>query len=167
MVADYRGEYGAVVRTSDAVHWGPARFGLVASAIAGRTVDVAPARIGEPAWTDGATVYIDPAASPESQRTAVAVQSALLGAGSLEPHLIQSLSRRPALALRYLSVEAHRALWAQRELVPKQFRDLIDVATARELGDSSDIACHCMQSSHHRSSPDCVWRHSAAPDNRH
>ena len=91
---------------------------------------MAPARPGEPSWTDGATVYVDVGASVEGQRTAVAVQSALLGAGSLEKRVLSSLGRRPALARRYLAVEAHRALWSQQEILPERFRHLIDERTA-------------------------------------
>ena len=42
---------------------GPQRLGLLASALAGRTVAVAPGDRGEPAWTDGITVFVDAAAS--------------------------------------------------------------------------------------------------------
>jgi Mg-chelatase subunit ChlD len=75
-------------------------------------------------------VYVDVAASPEGQRTAVAVQSALLGAGSLQERVLASLARRPVLARRYLAVEAHRALWVQRNTLPVRFRRLIDVGIA-------------------------------------
>ena len=43
---------------------GPQRLGLLASALAGRTVAVAPADPGEPAWTDGNTVFVDASADP-------------------------------------------------------------------------------------------------------
>jgi hypothetical protein len=76
------------------------------------------------------TVYVDAGASLEGQRTAVAVQSALLSAGSLERELLTSLGWRPALARRYLALEAHRALWSQREVLPERFRILIDEGTA-------------------------------------
>ncbi|MBI3689145.1 MAG: hypothetical protein HY239_00165, partial [Mycolicibacterium aromaticivorans] len=37
-----------------------ARLGLMASALAGRTVVVAPAEPGSPSWTDGQRIFVDP-----------------------------------------------------------------------------------------------------------
>lgn len=105
---------------------GPQRFGLLASAIAGRTVDVAPGKSGELAWTDGATVFVDPSTSPQRQLTALAVQAALLASGSLEPHVLAPLERKPVLARRYLAIEGHRALIEQERLLPPPVPAVID-----------------------------------------
>src|SRR5262249_17124442 len=56
------------------------RFKLVASAIAGRAVEVASVKPGERPWTDGVTVFADGDASPRDQLRCVAVQAALLAA---------------------------------------------------------------------------------------
>ena len=107
-----------------------ARFKLVASAIAGRLVEVAPVEPGEQPWTDGMTVFADAKASPRDQLRSVAVQAALLAAGSLDPTVVRGLGWRPALARRYLAVEGHRALAAQEALLPTAVSALLDRAVA-------------------------------------
>src|SRR5262245_5650341 len=89
------------------------RFKLIASAIADRLVEVAPVEPGGRPWTDGVTVFADALASPRDQLRCVAVQAALLAAGSLDSEIMRRLARRPMLARRYLAVEGHRALAAQ------------------------------------------------------
>src|SRR5262249_46908594 len=68
--------------------------------------------------------------SPRDQLRCVAIQAALLAAGSLDPEVMRNLARRPALARRYLAVEGHRALAAQEALLPTVVRSLIDRAVA-------------------------------------
>jgi nitric oxide reductase NorD protein len=109
---------------------GPQRLGMLASALAGRTVAVAPADPGEPAWTDGNTVFIDAATSAGRQLESVTVQASLLAGGGLEPDMVRKLVRRPALAKRYLAVEGQRALAANEELLPFPARSLIDLDLA-------------------------------------
>ncbi|HMG25838.1 MAG TPA: VWA domain-containing protein [Acidimicrobiia bacterium] len=106
------------------------RYKLLASAIAGRLVDVAPVEPGKPAWTDGATVFVDADANPRDRLRRVAVQASLLGAASLEPDVVARLRRRPALSRRYLAVEGHRALAAHEPLLPASAQSLIDRAVA-------------------------------------
>jgi nitric oxide reductase NorD protein len=81
---------------------------------------------GEPAWTDGRVVFVDPVAGRSDQIETLAVQASLLAAGSLEPDVVRRLTRRPALARRYLAVEGHRALAANEDLLPPPVRSLID-----------------------------------------
>src|SRR5262249_8892766 len=64
------------------------------------------------------------------QVEAVAVQAALLAAGSLETDIARRLTRRPALARRYLAVEGHRALAAIEGILPPSVRSLIDADVA-------------------------------------
>jgi nitric oxide reductase NorD protein len=85
----------------------PDRFRLLATYIAGRSVDVALIDAGQPSFTDGRVVYVT---AEDSQRRQVLVQSALLGAGSLERHTVRALRGRPALARRYLALEGRRVL---------------------------------------------------------
>jgi len=106
------------------------RFTLIASAIAGRPVDVAPVERGERAWTDGVTIFADVDASPGEQLRAVAVQAALLAAGSLDVEVVRGLARRSALARRYLGVEGHRALAAHEAFLPPVVCSLIDRTVA-------------------------------------
>jgi nitric oxide reductase NorD protein len=110
---------------------GPGRLGLLASAISSRALRVAPGEPGKPAWTDGRVVFVDAAIDKREQVEAVAVQASLLAAGSLEPDVVRRLTRRTALARRYLAVEGHRALAAIEDLLPPSLRSLIepDVAT--------------------------------------
>jgi hypothetical protein len=110
----------------------PDRFELLASGIAGRTVSVTASVAGEGPWTDGTTVYLD--ADAADQVVALAVQASLLAAGSLEPEVVRRLAGRPALARRYLAVEAHRALAANSYLLPPRVRSLID----RDLATRTD-----------------------------
>jgi len=102
------------------------RLGLLASALACRALKVAPADPGELAWTDGRVVFVDANIGTREQVEAVAVQASLLAAGSLETDVVRRLTRRPALARRYLAVEGHRALAAIEDLLPPSVRPLID-----------------------------------------
>jgi hypothetical protein len=104
------------------------RLQLLASAMAGCTLQVADAGPGEPAWTDGAAVFVDAGADPADQVAMVAIQASLLAAGSLAPTIVEHLARRPALARRYLAIEGRRALAANRRLLPISARTLIDEA---------------------------------------
>jgi hypothetical protein len=109
---------------------GPERFSLLASAIAGRPVQVAAADTGSPGWTDGATIFVDVGAEVGEQIGAAAVQASMLAAGSLAPAVLRSLARRPALVRRYLAVEGHRALAVRRPVLPLQVCPLIDGVVA-------------------------------------
>ena len=90
---------------------GPRTIGLdmVASALAGRAVAVAPLAHGEPSWTDGETVFVD-LADHRLALESIAVQASLIAAGSFDADVVGQLSRRSRLAERYLAVEGHRAL---------------------------------------------------------
>ena len=86
----------------------PHHFRFLAGFLAGRPVDVAVA--DELAYTDGHVVFVSARADQDRQRREVLVQSALLGAGSLERRYVKRLRARPLLARRYLAVEGHRVL---------------------------------------------------------
>jgi nitric oxide reductase NorD protein len=105
---------------------GPQRLALVASALAGRTVAVAAAEAGEPAWTDGITIFIDAAETQARQLESVTVQASLLAGGGLDADIVRKLRRRPGLARKYLAIEGHRALAANEDLLPYPVRPLID-----------------------------------------
>ncbi|GBE67450.1 hypothetical protein MFM001_39120 [Mycobacterium sp. MFM001] len=107
---------------------------MLASAVAGRSVDVAATGAGEPAWTDGKTIFLDADVGPRHQLRSVAVQACLLAAGSLEPAVMRRLGRRPALTARYLAIEGHRALAANEELLPAAVSLLVD----RDMAARSD-----------------------------
>ncbi|MFB4309559.1 nitric oxide reductase activation protein NorD [Actinomadura sp. GTD37] len=89
---------------------GPGRFRLLAAFVAGRPVEVARAGAGEAAHTDGRVVFVSAAGSADRQRREVLVQSALLGAGSLDRRWVRALRGRPSVARRYLALEGRRAL---------------------------------------------------------
>lgn len=88
----------------------PHHFRYLAGFLAGRPVDIAVARVGEFAYTDGQVVYVSASADPDRQRREVLVQSALLGARSLDGQYVKRLRARPPLARRYLALEARRVL---------------------------------------------------------
>jgi nitric oxide reductase NorD protein len=93
-------------------------LGMLASALAGRPVAVAELQPGEPTWTDGHTIYVDPSARARAKLEAIAVQASMIAAGSLDPDVVRLLVHRPRLARRYLAVEGHRALVSNGDLLP-------------------------------------------------
>lgn len=86
------------------------RFRLLASYVAGRAVEVAPAPAGVPAHTNGQVVFVSAGRTAAEQRRELLLQAALLGAGSLEQDRVKPLRARPALARRYLALEGRRVL---------------------------------------------------------
>jgi nitric oxide reductase NorD protein len=94
-------------------------LGMLASALAGVPVAVAELQPGEPPWTDGQTIYVDPSARARTKLAAVAVQASMIAAGSLDPDVVRPLVRHPRLARRYLAIEGHRALVVNSDLLPR------------------------------------------------
>jgi nitric oxide reductase NorD protein len=117
---------------------GPQRFALLASALAGRTVAVAAGAAGEPAWTDGITVFVDADQPRARQLESVTVQASLLAGGGLAPEVLRKLGRKAALARRYLTVEGHRALAANEELLPYPVRSVIDLDLAARVSSPAE-----------------------------
>lgn len=109
-------------------------LGMLASALAGRAVAVAELQPGEPAWTDGQTIYVDPAARGRARLESVAVQASMIAAGSLDPDVVRALARHPRLARRYLAVEGHRALVSNADLLP----GILASAGDRDIAGRSD-----------------------------
>src|SRR5258705_3730031 len=101
-------------------------LGMFASALAGRPVAVAPLDPGEPSWTDGQIVFVDPSARPRANLESVAVHASLIAADSLAPDVVGALVRHPRVARRYLAVEGHRALAAIGDLLPGVLNSLSD-----------------------------------------
>jgi len=110
------------------------RLSLLASAICGRPVLVAPAEPGESVWTDGTVVFVGAEATPRERLEALAVQASLIAAGSLEPAIVRRLAARPGLARRYLAIEGHRALAASEDVLPPPVLSLIDRRAAARAG---------------------------------
>jgi Mg-chelatase subunit ChlD len=88
----------------------PERFRLVATFIAGRSVGIAEARAGQAAHTNGQVIFVSAGRSLVEQRREMLIQSALLGAGSLDRRLVKPLRARPVAARRYLALEGRRVL---------------------------------------------------------
>ena len=88
----------------------PERFRLLATFVAGRTVEVTEAPAGQPAHTNGHVIFVSAGGSVAEQRREMLLQSALLGAGSLDKQVVKALRARPSLARRYLALEGHRVL---------------------------------------------------------
>jgi hypothetical protein len=99
---------------------------MFASALAGRPVAVAPLDPGEPSWTDGQIVFVDPSARRRANLESVAVHASLIAADSLAPDVVGALVRHPRLARRYLAIEGHRALAAIGDLLPGVLNSLAD-----------------------------------------
>ena len=88
----------------------PDRFRLLATFIAGRSVAVAEAPDGQVAHTNGQVIFISAGRSDAEQRREIVLQSALLGAGSLDQKWVRALRGHPSVARRYLAVEGRRVL---------------------------------------------------------
>ncbi|MFF0488616.1 nitric oxide reductase activation protein NorD [Nocardia sp. NPDC004068] len=115
------------------------RFRLLATFLAGRAVEVAPAPAGQAAHTNGQAVFVT-AGSVAEQRREMLVQVALLGAGSLAPHRVEALRARPAVARRYLSLEGRRVLGELARLVPLVAELGADEPSTATADDSLDVA---------------------------
>ena len=102
---------------------------LLASALAGRTVTLGTVDAGEPPWTNGAVVHLDPTSPRDRQLAQVAVQASLIAAGSLAPELVGTLAHRPAAARRYLALEGRRALRRNSDLLPQALHYLVPEAS--------------------------------------
>jgi nitric oxide reductase NorD protein len=109
-------------------------FGMLASALAGRSVAVAELQPGEPPWTDGQTIYVEASARARAKVEAIAVQSSMIAAGSLDPDVVRPLVRHPRLARRYLAVEGHRALVLNSYLLPGALASMAN----RDIASRSD-----------------------------
>jgi nitric oxide reductase NorD protein len=107
------------------------RFALLASAVSGRPLEVAVGDPGMAAWTDGRTVFIDAEAAHRTQLQCVVVQASLLGAGSLEPRVLDKLARKPSATRRYLSLEGQRALADLWGFLPTTVLPATDPLTAQ------------------------------------
>jgi hypothetical protein len=88
----------------------PDRFRFLATFVAGRALGVREAPAGETAHTDGRFVFVSADRAASEQRREVLVQTALLGAGSLDRRLVKALRGRPKIARRYLALEGRRVL---------------------------------------------------------
>ena len=106
-------------------------LGMLASALAGRSVAIDAQRPGDPTWTDGQTVFIDPALPARACLEAIAVQASMIAAGSLDPDILRPLARHSRLATRYLAVEGHRALAANADVLPRVLASLGDPDVAK------------------------------------
>jgi hypothetical protein len=114
---------------------------LLASALAGRSIDVVGVDHGEPSWTDGTRIFVDRSSSHRDQIRAVAVQAALLAEGSLAPAVMAALIRKDPLNRRYLAIEGSRALAAQEQLLPPIVGATIDRSiVSRTDGPESSLA---------------------------
>jgi nitric oxide reductase NorD protein len=109
-------------------------LGMLASALAGRPVAVADLPPGEPSWTDGQTIYVDPSA----KLATIAVHASMLAAGSLDPDVVRQLVRHPRLARRFLAIEGHRALIANSALLPGVLASAGDRRIAGRSGSPAD-----------------------------
>ncbi|NTY60808.1 nitric oxide reductase activation protein NorD [Mycolicibacterium sphagni] len=107
-----------------------ARLAVIASALAGHVVVVAPAESGAPPWTDGQSIFVDPAAAQRDIIEAIAVQASLIAADSLEVDIVKTLTRNRKVAARYLAVEGNRALLANADILPGTLASLADTAVA-------------------------------------
>jgi nitric oxide reductase NorD protein len=114
---------GAAQRVTE--HADVAQWAMLATAIAGRSLSVAPTTAPQLPCSNGATIFIDAQATTATRLQQLCVQSALLAAGSLDAGLVRALRRRPESAQRYLALEGWRALHCVAELLPPSLHALL------------------------------------------
>lgn len=108
---------------------------MLASAVAGRPVEVVAGGPGEQAWSDGHTITLDPSEDSRKAIEAVVVHAALIGAGSLSSELMRPLLWHSRLRRRFLKIEGPRAVAELRDLLPRSLNYMICDDIAR-LSDS-------------------------------
>lgn len=91
---------------------------ILATAIAGRSVELAAAPAGARTWTDGRTIFLEPDVERRDQQRLLGVQASLLAGGSLDPEVVRELRGRRSLASRYLAAEGHRGRSQRRRPPP-------------------------------------------------
>ncbi|MES5380090.1 hypothetical protein A5731_19615 [Mycolicibacterium conceptionense] len=109
---------------------------MLASAVAGRPVEVVAGGPGEQAWSDGHTITLDPSEDSRTAIEAVVVHAALIGADSLSPELMRPLVWHSRLRRRFLKIEGPRAVAELRDLLPRSLNYMICDDIAR-LSDSA------------------------------
>jgi Mg-chelatase subunit ChlD len=118
----------------------PARFRFLATYIAGRSVDVSEAPVGQPAHTNGQFIFVSAGGSDFEQRREMLVQAALLGAGSLESRLVRGLRARASLARRYLALEGRRVLAELARQLPLDAVLVTDAPSTATAEESLEVA---------------------------
>lgn len=111
-------------------------YSMVASAVAGQPVAVVAGGPGEPAWSDGHTITLDPSEDSRKTIEAVVVHAALIGADSLSSELMRPLLWHSRLRRRFLRIEGPRAIAELRDLLPRSLNYMICDDIAR-LSDSA------------------------------
>ncbi|MGO9285413.1 MAG: nitric oxide reductase activation protein NorD [Mycobacterium sp.] len=106
-------------------------LGMLASALAGRSVAIVSQQPGDPPWTDGQTVFVDSSLPARANLEAIAVYASMIAAGSLDPDIVRPLARHSRLAKRYLAVEGHRALVANADVLPRVLTSVGDLDIAK------------------------------------
>lgn len=99
---------------------------ILATAMAGRAVEVADAEPGRRTWTDGRTIHLELDVGPGERLALLATQASLLAGGGLDAPILSDLGRSRSLASRYLAVEGQRALVANEAFLPSRLRRLAD-----------------------------------------
>lgn len=136
------------------------RLELVASALSGRAVAVMPVEPGEPAWTDGHTIFLDADLDTRGRLETLTVQACLIAAGSLEPDMARALTRRAELVRRYLALEGWRAVGANEDLLPPVVSSLVDHDRAART-DSAAGSLRAARSGEHE--VDLPWAFGTIP----
>jgi hypothetical protein len=121
---------------ADAERWHT--LGMLASAIAGRSVAIGSQRPGDPPWTDGQTVFVDTTLPVRAVLDAIAVQASMIAAGSLDHDIVLRLARHSRAAKRYLAVEGHRALVANADVLPRVLTSVGDPGIAQRSNSPAD-----------------------------
>ena len=111
---------------------------ILASAIAGRAVQVAAAEPGARTWTDGITIFLEADVEARDRLRLLAVQASLIAAGSLDAEVLRQLRRSRSLASRYLAIEGHRALAENEPFLPPWMRSMVDRGVAARVESADD-----------------------------
>jgi nitric oxide reductase NorD protein len=115
-----------------------ARFGLLASAIAGRPV-VVTVTDTDRAWSDGTAIYLPEPTSESDAAGSIAAQAALISAGTLHTRSVRSALRgRAGAADRFVSLEVSRATRVLAGVLPRAHVERVSAACPQRVSTSVD-----------------------------
>jgi nitric oxide reductase NorD protein len=105
------------------------RLKLLAGAVAGHAVLLASGG-DDRSWSDGEAIFL-PDDGGRRHQDAVVLQAALMAIGSLDPRIVAKTAGRRRLRLRYLTLEALRAMAVFGDVVPRSVvRQVLEVYDA-------------------------------------
>lgn len=120
-----------------------AGFAMLGSAIAGLRVSVSVIDdAAGPTYTDGRTIFLTRSGWRFDAHLQIAIQAAMIAAGTLDAAVMNRLVGYPRIARRYLYLEARRAVRHSDDLMPRR---LADKLAGNWLGPSSESPAQSLE----------------------